>query len=246
MAYGAGRSRLYAAYGKEQATERKQREEDIRNAERAREVESERKAGLSFGLGAIGAAFGLGPIGLIAGTGLGKVLGGAGTYKGREVESYKIGTDVGQFGLSESEDIAAMNRDLARADVADVWRDVVDVGKTAAAAYLMGGGEVGDPSDFSWTKFGGKTKAVDKGYGAGLFGKAGGGYGVGEGTLWSTLGSKTAASSTASYVKPDILEADFSGIFDKSGGRLTMGGFKPRPPMFETMKESKYWKALYG
>ena len=174
MAYGAGRSKLYAAYGKEQATERKKREKDIRNAERAREVESERKTGLSFGLGAIGAAFG-GPIGLVAGTALGKVLGGAGTYKGESVESYKIGTDVGQFGLSESADIAAMNRDLARADRADVWKDVVDVGKTAALAFTMGGGKLTDPSDFSWTRFGGKKAATEGMYGGGLFGNIQGG-----------------------------------------------------------------------
>jgi len=219
MAYGAGRSKLYAAYGKEQATESRQREKDIRNAERAREVESERKTLWGTALSIVGGAF-FGPAGMVGGQAVGKKIGGAGTYKGESVESYKIGTDVGQFGLSESADIAAMNRDLARADRADVWKDVVDIGKTAALAYTMGGGKVGDAGDFSLTKFGGKAKAAKEGYGMGVFGKAGGGYGVGEGTLWSTLGSKTAASSTASYVKPDILEADFSGVFDKSGGRF--------------------------
>ena len=221
MAYGAGRSRLYAAVGQEQAREREQRERDIRLAERAREVESERKSLWSLGGSLLGGAV-FGPVGIVGGTIAGKMIGGAGTYKGKAVESYKLGTDVGQFGVSEKAETAAINRDLARADRADVWRDIVDIGKTAATAYLMGGGEVGDPSDFSWTQFGGKE--AGKKYGAGLFGKAGGGYGFGEGTLWSTLGSEAAVAGTP-YVKPEILEADVSGVFDQSSGRLQIPGF---------------------
>ena len=184
MAYGAGRSKLYAAYGKEQATESRQREKDIRNAERAREVESERKTLWGTALSIAGGAF-FGPAGMVGGQAVGKMIGGAGTYKGEEVESYKIGTDVGQFGLSESADIAAMNRDLARADRADVWKDVVDVGKTAALAYTLGGGKMTDPSDFSWTRFGGKKAATEGMYGAGLFGNIQSeGSRTGAGTLW--------------------------------------------------------------
>ena len=243
MAYGAGRSRLYAAYGKEQAKERKQYEKDIAAAERARRIQSERK-GLLGMLGTVVGGALLGPVGMIAGQALGKFAGDRGTIGGKQAEEYKVSTETGQFGRSQVSDLKAINRELTKADKADIWRDVVDLGTTAMTAWTMGGGSFKDPGNFSLTKFGGKDAVEAGGYGKGVFGKAGGGYGLGGDTLWGQLGSKTAASSTASYVKPDILETPISGVLDQSRGRLQLPGFTKYEGRRNPYKPWDKWRSM--
>ena len=169
MAYGAGRSRLYAAYGKEEAKERKQYEKDIAAAERARRIQGERK-GLLGMLGTVVGGALLGPVGMVAGQALGKFAGDRGTIDGKQAEDYKVSTETGQFGRSQVSDLKAINRELTRADKADIWGDVVDLGTTAMAAWTMGGGSFKDPGNFSLTHFGGKKAATEGMYGRGLFG----------------------------------------------------------------------------
>ena len=169
MANGAGRSRLYAAYGKEQAKERKQYEKDIAAAEKARRIQSERK-GLLGMLGTVVGGALLGPVGMIAGQALGKFAGDRGTIDKKQAEDYKVSTETGQFGRSQVSDLKAINRELTKADKADIWRDVVDLGTTAMTAWTMGGGSFKDPGNFSLTHFGGKKAATEGMYGRGLFG----------------------------------------------------------------------------
>ena len=168
--YGTGRARFLRERGMERAREGRSRDFDASQASRARSIEQERKGvGSLLGSVLLGSIFG--PAGIVAGTTLGKVFGGAMTVGGKAAEDYKIGTGVGKFDVSEEYDIAAVNRSLEAADKADVWSDVVDIGKSAALAFTLGGGSLKDPGNFSATQFGGRTAAAEGGYGAGLFGR---------------------------------------------------------------------------
>ena len=62
--YGAGKSRLLAAYGEEKWEEAEKRDKDIKLAGEARSVEQERKSLWSLLLGGAGLAIG-GPVGML-------------------------------------------------------------------------------------------------------------------------------------------------------------------------------------
>jgi hypothetical protein len=184
-----GRARFLRERGMERAREGRSRDFDVSQASRARSIEQERK-GVGSLLGSIVLGSIFGPAGIVAGTTLGKVFGGAMTVDGKAAEDYKIGTGVGKFDTSEEYDIAAVNRSLEAADKADVWSDVVDIGKSAALAFTLGGGSMKDPSNFSATHFGGKEAATEVGYGAGLFGEGS------KGSYWDhVVGKKVIGSA---------------------------------------------------
>lgn len=176
--YGAGRSRFLADYTKEKNIEQARLEAEYEKAMRARQVESKRKSWWSAGLSALGAAV-FGPVGLAGGYALGKALGGAGTYGGQEVESIGMTTDKEKFGKWHKEEGASRSRtrqrELETIDREDWQGDLVDIAKVGGRAYLMGGGKLTDPSDFSFTKWGGQET------GAGSFGFSPGG---GDQSIW--------------------------------------------------------------
>ena len=188
--YGAGKSKLLATVGKEEAKERFQFQEEITAAEDARNIQSQRKGLLSMLGATVGGAI-FGPAGIIGGTILGKWAGDVATVGGKQAEEYFVSEDVGQFGLSEKTEKQDVNIALRKADKADIYKDVVDVTTAAFTAYTMGGGKLTDPSNLSWTQFGGKgsidpaSKAFIKSdVGMGLFGTPEGKWGTGAGTLW--------------------------------------------------------------
>ena len=183
-----GMARFLRDRGMERAQEGASRDYDVSQASRARSIEQERKGvGSLLGSVLLGSIFG--PAGIVAGTTLGKVFGGAMTVGGKAAEDYKIGTGVGKFDTSEEYDIAAVNRSLEAADKADVWSDVVDIGKSAALAFTLGGGSMEDSSNFSATHFGGKEASTKVGYGAGLFGEGS------KGSYWDHIVGKKAIGS---------------------------------------------------
>ena len=213
-----GRARFLRDIGMERAQEGARRDYDVSQATRARSIEQERKGvGSLLGSLVLGAAFG--PAGIVAGTTLGKIFGGAMTVGGKAAEDYKIGTDVGKFDLSEAYDIAEVNRSLEAADKADVWSDVVDVGKSAALAFTLGGGSLKDPGNFSATHFGGKSAIQQHGYGQGLFGKGSGG------SLWDHLFSDPRkATSVITGAGSDVTDEFIAGGGDVGTGLGYMGG----------------------
>lgn len=182
-----GKATFLRNIGMERAGEGKSRDFDASQASRARSIEQERKSAGSF-LGSVVLSSLFGPIGIPVGTALGNIFGGLMTVDGKAAEDYKIGTDVGQFDVSEAYDIADINRSLEAADKADVWSDVLDVGKSAALAFTLGGGSMKDPSNFSATHFGGKQAATEVGYGAGLFGEGS------KGSYWDHVVGKKVIS----------------------------------------------------
>ena len=169
MAYGRGMSRLYAERGREQAGERREYDKQSRQAEDARRIQDERKAGWSMFGKAVGSIFG--PAGTVIGDIAGKTIGDLGTVGGRQAESYGIDMDVGKFGVSKAYDYAEADRALKAADTGEFWQDVTDVGTTAMTAFTLGGGTLEDPGAFSPWTYGGKKAADVGGYGKGLFGK---------------------------------------------------------------------------
>ena len=187
--YGAGKSRLLAAYGEEKWEEAEKRDEDIKLAGEARSVEQERKSLWSLLLGGVGLAVG-GPAGMAIGYGVGKGIGGLGTIGGKAAEEYMVSEDVGRFEASEAFELRDINRDLAAADKADFWGDVLDIGKVGALAFQMGGGSFTDPGNFSPWHIGGKEAAAEGMYGAGLFQTPAGEWGTGAGTLWGRYRGK--------------------------------------------------------
>ena len=204
--YGAGKSLAIADYGEEKWEEAETRAQDIETAGRARSVEQERKSLLSLLGGAVGLAF-FGPVGMTAGFGLGKAAGGLGTYGGKAVEDYMVSEDVGRFEASEQFELQDINKELRAEDKADVWEDVLDIGKVGALAFSMGGGSFTDPGNFSPWHIGGKEAAAEGMYGKGIFGnifsKAEGGSATGAGTLWGHLMGKRhpwATSGTSTSV----------------------------------------------
>tara|TARA_Y100000034_G_scaffold65610_1_gene79255 strand:- start:1096 stop:1656 length:561 start_codon:yes stop_codon:yes gene_type:complete len=175
MAYGAGRSRLLAERGREQAAERAEYEKQLRRAENARRIQGERKAGWSMFGKAIGSLFG--PVGIVAGEIAGKTIGDLGTVGGKQAERYGIDIDVGKFDVGKKHDYAAVQDMLNKADEGEFWQDVTDVGTTAMTAFTLGGGTLEDPGAFSPWTYGGKGAAAGE-YGKGLFGKGT------KGSLW--------------------------------------------------------------
>tara|TARA_R110002020_G_scaffold47896_2_gene136785 strand:- start:7824 stop:8462 length:639 start_codon:yes stop_codon:yes gene_type:complete len=209
-----GVARFLRERGMERAREGKSRNFDVSQASRARSIEQERKGiGSLVGSIVLGSIFG--PAGIVAGTTLGKVFGGAMTVDNKAAEDYKIRTDVGKFDVSEAYDIADINRSLEAADRADVWSDVVDIGKSAALAFTLGGGSMKDPSDFSFKYFGGKKAAAEGMYGQGLFRTPAGQWEMGSGSLWGHLTGKPSI-----YQLPTVTSTAMRGRPAQSGGTV--------------------------
>lgn len=141
MAYGQGRSLLYKEYGEEQAAEKKRYEEELAAIEAERRSESSSKGLWGLIGSVIGGLTPLGPLGMV----LGKALGTAGADYAYDWESEKVTTDPGRFEKSQQYDFEQTNVDLEAMNQADFWRDVSDVGTTAALGWTLGGGTLKDP-----------------------------------------------------------------------------------------------------
>ena len=149
MGYGEGRSRLYAAYGKEEARERELYEEQLKEHEEAVLKASEEDSALSFlgstlfavagfyGGGLEGAAKGWtlgGEAAKWAHRGYGKLTGTA-----YDPADYALGTDVGKFDVSKKYDIEDINRQFEEAHAGQFWKDVTGTGTAFATMAMLGG-----------------------------------------------------------------------------------------------------------
>jgi len=201
---GAGKSRLLADFGKEQAGERRIYDKQVRDAEGARRVQAERKSAWSTFGKAIGSLFG--PAGFVIGSGLGKFAGDIGTVGGKQAEDYDIDMDVGKFGVSEAYDYADAQRILDEADRGEKWRDLTDIGVDALTAFALGGGSIKDPGNFSFTQYGGKSA----GRGAGIFGKGPGGSSVWDEWMGRTFKGWTPTGDATRYIEPVMQDVDTS------------------------------------
>ena len=191
--YGSGYANLLRDYGMEEAEDKRTYYDQVGMAGRARSIEQERKSlwgTVGMAVGSLIAPWAI-PVGLAAG----KAVGGAGTIDGQQAEDYFVSEDVGRFNVSEQYQRQDVNRMLREEDKADLWRDVTDVGKAAFLAYQLGGGSMKDPSNFSFTHYGGDKAVEAHGYGAGFFGKGSGG------TYWDHL------FSDAGPIRTEIAEA---------------------------------------
>ena len=138
---------------KEQRTESERFASESEAAEGARDVQDERKLWWGVGLSLLGSL--LGPAGVPIGLAIGKIVGDLGTVGGKQAEDYFVSTDVGKYGTSDTR-LEEFNKTLQDYDKAQLWTDVMDVGKSALFAYTMGTeGFKGKPSTFSPTKWGG-------------------------------------------------------------------------------------------
>ena len=191
MAYGAGRSRLFAERGREQAAERAEYERQVKAAEDARAKQSRSKSLWGGALSLLGGSL-LGPVGLVAG----KALGTFGADWASKAEDVDIDMDVGKFGVSKRHDYDAAQDMLDRADESEIWQDVTDEGTTAMTAFTLGVGSLKAPGNFSFTQYGGK----DAGVGMGIFGKGEGGA-----SLWDKWrGNTLQGSGNMLFKKPTM------------------------------------------
>jgi|10_taG_2_1085330.scaffolds.fasta_scaffold76341_2 hypothetical protein len=233
MGYGRGAALAVRDRSEEAWTDQEKLSEDLNLAGTSRSVEQERKSLWSLvGSVVLGAA--LGPIGIPLGIAAGKAIGGLGTYRGKDVEDYMVSEDVGMWDQDQVYARKDINRQLRAEDKRDFMGDVVDIGKGALLAYSMGGGKLSDPSDFSFTQFGGKKAAAEGMYGQGLFGNIDPMADVGSGsagTLWGRFRGLTNPWDKAGSANinvdvlgtpgiqktgVDLLEADVSDIFQQS------------------------------
>ena len=172
MAYGEGRSRLYRDMGMEEVHERSRYERQLSAAEDARSKQSENMALARL---IAKAGYAAGPtIGAIAESALPLAV----DYYD-DAEKYLVSTDPGKFDVSKHYEYEEVNRLLRDQDKSQNWQNVTDVGTSLFQAYTMGGGELGDSSNFLFNEFGGK----EGGGGFGLFGKGRGGQSTWD--LWS-------------------------------------------------------------
>ena len=140
MAYGAGRSRLFAERGREQASERQRYERELAAAESAAKRESGRGSLWSSLGSAAGAAIGFftgGPSGAYKGMQLGKEAGkwGSRLTSDYDPEDYAVSTDVGKFGVSQKYDLENINKQFEEAHDSSLWQDITDTGVTAMSLF---------------------------------------------------------------------------------------------------------------
>ena len=140
MAYGAGRSRLIAAKGKEKAFEARKYDEELVVAEEAARRESEGKTLSS----AVGSGFGL-LWGLYTGNPYKGYLAGreGGTwlhnlFSGYDPGDYALSTDMGRFNVTQDIDIRDVNRQFEEAHKAEFWKDVAGTGKAIGTLAYLG------------------------------------------------------------------------------------------------------------
>ena len=143
MAYGAGRSRLIAEIGKEQAFEARRYDEELAEAEKAARGESQGKT-LWSTLGSIaGAAIGaatLDPKNIYKGYLYGGEVGkwGYNWLSDYDPEDYALSTDMGRFNVTQDIDIKDVNRRFEEAHESQFWQDVAGTGKAVGTLAYLG------------------------------------------------------------------------------------------------------------
>ena len=181
MAYGAGISRLRAAKGREQATERERYERELEAAEEAQREESESSSlwsGVGSVIGGVGGFLLGGPAGAYKGYQVGKTLGtwGQNISSDYDPADYAVSEDVGMFGVSQKYDLQDINRQFIEADKANRQRDITELGTTAMSLLM--------PSKLPGKEFFGSEKAFNMprylgNWGARKFGIGGGAFAEG-------------------------------------------------------------------
>jgi len=158
MAYGKGRSRLYAEIGKEQAFEAKRYEEELTAAEDAAREESKGASAWS-GIGSTLAALGTFlTTGDLKSTAKAWAWGGeAGKWGHRLIsdydpEDYAISTDMGRFDVQDAYKMEDVNRRFQEAYESQFWQDVAGTGQTLGSMALLSGGSEGSPES-AWKRF---------------------------------------------------------------------------------------------
>lgn len=159
------RTNVIFDYTSEQANEREEWEQQQRDAEHAREIESDRKTwwqvGLTLGCFALGGGPGCLAVGKIGG----EVAGNIGTWKDKDIEDWKMDTsDVGKWNQStDLANLSRLNEEFEDYDKAEFWTGVKDIGVSLLTSLKFGGGldDYGLPTseslaDFSFTKWGGQ------------------------------------------------------------------------------------------
>ena len=148
MAYGAGRSRLIAEMGKEQAFEERRYEKELTEAEKAAREESQGKT-LWSTLGSIGggiAGFFLGgPAGAMKGAAAGYTVGGeAGKWgynwlgSDYDPEDYFLSPDMGRFNVTQDIDIKDVNERFLAAHESQWYKDLAGTGKAIGTLAYLG------------------------------------------------------------------------------------------------------------
>ena len=161
MAYGAGRSRLFAERSREQASEKERYERELAAAESAARRESNRGSLWSSLGSAAGATIGFvtgGPAGAYKGMQLGKEAGKWGSRiksSGYDPKDYAISTDVGRFGVSQKYALQDINKQFEEAHESQFWQDVADTGVTAMSLFTapdLAGKEWWDKPSWDFSK----------------------------------------------------------------------------------------------
>ena len=143
MAYGAGRSRLIAEIGKEQAFEERRYEEELTVAEEAARKESQGKT-LWSTLGSIGGAFAgaatMDPRNIFKGYTAGRELGkwGYNLMSGYDPEDYALSTDMGRFNVTQDIDIRDINERFLAAHESQWYKDLAGTGKAVGTLAYLG------------------------------------------------------------------------------------------------------------
>ena len=144
MAYGAGRSRLIAEIGKEQAFEARRYDEELVVAEEAAREESQGKTLWSTLGGVGGALFGAAtgdPRNILKGYTAGRE-GGTWAYNwlgsDYDPEDYALSTDMGRFNVTQDIDIKDVNRRFQEAHESQFWQDVAGTGKAVGTLAYLG------------------------------------------------------------------------------------------------------------
>ena len=151
---GLGRSRLYAAIGKEEAFEAKRYEEELTAAEDAARKDTEGASAWS----SVGKMIGL-FAGLFSGNPYeGFLAGGEGGKWMHRFASdydpvdYRISTDMGRFDVQDAYKMEDINRQFEEAYKSQFWQDVAGTGKTLGTMALLGGDSEGAPES-AWKRF---------------------------------------------------------------------------------------------
>ena len=161
MGIVTGATRLAYDYSKEAHEEEKRWAREKREADKAREIESERKTWWGIGSTLICLGLGGGPICPVVGATVGNIAKGVGTWKGKSIESFDLSEDVGKFEKGQIEDVRNYNRALDAGDKAEFWQGIQDIGTSLLFSWKYGtvGGDATIAENIeSWspTKWGGK------------------------------------------------------------------------------------------
>ena len=144
MAYGAGRSRLIAEIGKEQAFEARRYSEELAEAEEAAREESQGKTlwqTVGSVAGALAGAATMDPRNIYKGYLAGGEVGKWGyNWLGSDYdpEDYALSTDMGRFNVTQDIDIKDVNRRFQEAHESQFWQDIAGTGKAVGTLAYVG------------------------------------------------------------------------------------------------------------